>query len=130
MRQAGSYLLVGGGATLIHLLVALALNGVLGLSPLWSNFVAFLCAWSFSYAANWRWTFAAARAHRSALPRFFAVSAAGFLINQAMVYCCTILLHWPFWVALIPVILIVPAVSYIASKFWAFVPDRNYVPSP
>lgn len=122
MRQAAAYLLVGGLATAIHLIVALALNSLAGVRPLWANFFAFLCAWAFSYAANWKWTFSAASPHRAAMPRFFIVSGAGFLLNQAIVYLTAIHWGWPFWAALIPVVMIVPIMGFLASKFWAFLP--------
>ncbi len=128
MRRLSTQLLrfaiVGGGATLIHVGAALTLNGVLGLSPLRANFVAFLAAWAFSYWGNFVWTFGAAVAHKTALPRFLALSAGLFAVNQAIVYVAVEFWGWPFWAALIPVVMIVPIAGFLASRFWAFLPRQ------
>ena len=125
MRQAISYFTVGGIATLLHVAIALTLNSVIGMTPLWSNSIAVFCAWVVSYSLNWQWTFAAVSPHRTSMPRFLAISVAGFGLNQALVYAFAVKLGWPFWIALVPVVLIVPLASYVASKVWAFVPARH-----
>jgi putative flippase GtrA len=120
--QFARFAIVGGGATLIHLGTALTLNAVLGLSPLRANFCAFLAAVAFSYWGNFVWTFDAASAHRAALPRFLALSLALFAVNQAIVYVATELWGWPFFAALVPVVMIVPVGGFLAGRFWAFLP--------
>jgi putative flippase GtrA len=120
--QAARFLAVGAGATAIHVAVALLLNGPLGVPPLQANGIAFLLAWGFSYFGNWRWTFGAASDHRSAGPRFFAVSLLLFCLNQGIVFIAFDRLGWPFWAALAVVVAIVPAAGFAASRLWAFLP--------
>jgi putative flippase GtrA len=123
--QIVRFAIVGGGATLIHLGSALALNGFLGLSPLRANFCAFLVAFAFSYSGNFIWTFEGASAHVAALPRFLMLQITLFAINQAMVYVAVDLWGWPFFAALIPVVTILPAGAFLASRFWAFLPWQS-----
>jgi putative flippase GtrA len=120
--QAVRFLAVGGGATAIHVAVALVLNGPLGVPPLQANFFAFIVAWCFSYFGNWRWTFGATSDHRSAGPRFFAVSLFLFCLNQAIVFVAVERLGWPFWAALAVVVAVVPVAGFAASRLWAFLP--------
>jgi putative flippase GtrA len=123
--QFGRFAIVGGGATLIHLGAALTLNGVVGLSPLRANFCAFLVAVAFSYWGNFVWTFGAASAHGTALPKFLGLSVGLFALNQAIVYVATDIWGWPFFAALVPVVMIVPLGGFLASRFWAFLPWRS-----
>ena len=41
-------------------------------------------------------------------------------LNQAMVFLLVEGALWPFWAALIPVVTVVPVVSFILSKLWTF----------
>lgn len=124
VAQALRFISVGGGATIVHVVAALFLNGVLAIAPLWANCFAFVLAWSVSYWGNWRWTFAAASAHRSAMPRFLALSVCLFGINQAIVYVGTVVLGWPFWASMVLVLLIIPPLGFLAGRLWAFLPRR------
>jgi putative flippase GtrA len=125
LLQALRFLAVGGGATIVHVGTALFFNAVVGLSPLTANFCGFLLGWSVSYLGHWRWTFSAASAHRSAVPRFFIVSIVLVALNQAIVYAVTVRLGWPFWTALAIVVAVIPAGSFLASRLWAFLPART-----
>ncbi len=98
----------------------LALHYGLGLSNLWSSALAFATAWTVSYLGNWVWTFQGRTTHTYSAPRFLAVALGGFCLNQLIVYITTGLWAWPFWMALIPVVIIVPLIGFIASRYWAY----------
>ena len=49
-----------------------------------------------------------------------AVALGGFCLNQLIVWITTALWAWPFWMALIPVVIIVPLIGFIASRYWAY----------
>ena len=118
--QATRFGLIGIAATIVHVVVALLMHDGFGLSPLWANAVAFLTAWTVSYAGNWIWTFGARTTHDYSVPRYFIVALCGFCLNQLIVFVTTGLWGWPFWAALIPVVVIVPLVGFIASRYWAY----------
>lgn len=122
LLQAARFLTVGGGSTAIHIATAITLNGLAGMSALWSNFAAFLIAACVSYPPNWYWTFDAASRHRHALPRFVMLSLLCFSVNQAIVYGVVERLAQPLWLAMVPVAAIVPALGFGLSRVWAFGP--------
>jgi len=125
IRQAAKFATVGGGATLVHVAVALLAHGLVGLSPLSANFAAFLFASAFSYLLNWAWTFDAAGRHALTLPRFAGLSLACFAANQAIVFLVVELLGWPLWLAMIPVVLVIPPLGFWLSRCWVFsLPSR------
>jgi putative flippase GtrA len=120
IRQVVRFGLIGVVSTLVHLTAALFLHHLFGFSPLWSNAMAFMTAWLVSYVGNWVWTFEAATTHRHSAPRFLIVALGGFALNQLIVLITNELWGWPFWLALVPVVMIVPLVGFIASRYWAY----------
>ncbi len=123
LRQVAKFIAVGGGATGVHVLAALTLNGIGQVSPLRANFLAFLVASAVSYAGNWFWTFGKASHHRFSVPRFAALSLMCFGVNQAIVYGVVEILRQPLWLAMVPVVVIVPALGFWLSKTRVFLPD-------
>lgn len=125
LRQAVKFAAVGGGATLVHVLAALTLNGLAHVAPLRANFLAFLVASCVSYFGNWFWTFDAASHHAFSLPRFAALSLSCFALNQAIVYGVVVQLGQPLWLAMLPVAAIVPAFGFWLSKTQIFLPKPS-----
>jgi putative flippase GtrA len=118
------FLTVGGGATALHAAAAL-LYHALGASPLWSNFFAYLTAFALSFTGNWRWTFEGRSPAWRSLGRFLIVSLSCFAINHSIVFVVTGPLGLPLWLALIPVVIVSPAIAFIVGKHWAFSPAGN-----
>ena len=125
LGQALKFAAVGGGATLVHVLAALTLNSLAHVTPLRANFLAFLVASCVSYLGNWSWTFDAASRHAFSLPRFTALSLSCFALNQAIVYGVAEKLGQPLWLAMIPVVAIVPAFGFWLSKTQVFLPKAS-----
>ncbi|WP_281969043.1 GtrA family protein [Roseovarius nanhaiticus] len=76
--------LVGGAATLVHLLVGVTLIHA-GWMPILANAAAFCIAFFVSFAGHFGYTFAASNASmRAALIRFIAVALSGFAANEAL----------------------------------------------
>jgi putative flippase GtrA len=125
LRQAVKFAAVGGGATLVHVLAALALNSLAHVAPLHANFLAFLVASCVSYLGNWFWTFDAASHHAFSLPRFAALSLSCFALNQAIVYGIVERLGQPLWLAMVPVVAVVPAFGFWLSKTQVFQPKHS-----
>ncbi|HUQ35353.1 MAG TPA: GtrA family protein [Aestuariivirga sp.] len=125
LRQAVKFISVGGGATLVHVLAALTLNGLMHVAPLRANFLAFLVASCVSYLGNWFWTFDGSSSHVFSLPRFAALSLTCFAMNQAIVFGVVERLGQPLWLALVPVVAIVPAFGFWLSKTQVFLPKPS-----
>ena len=124
-RQAVKFTAVGGGATFVHVLAALAFNSLAHIAPMRANFLAFLVASTVSYLGNWFWTFDALSRHAFSLPRFAALSLSCFAVNQAIVYGVVERLGQPLWLAMVPVVAIVPAFGFWLSKTQVFLPKPS-----
>ena len=117
--QSMRFTAVGAAATLTHICVALLLDAG-GLPALQANLGAFAAAWLLSYFGNHAWTFGGVAAHRQSMPRFLAVSLLALLINQLLVWGIVEVMKQPLAVALLPVVLVVPAISFLANRRWVF----------
>lgn len=120
IRQLFRFGLIGVVSTLVHVAVALIVHYLFGVSQLWSNAIAFATAWSVSYAGNWLWTFEATTTHAHSAPRYMVVAGCGFALNQLIVLITSEWWGWPMWLALVPVVMIVPLVGFFASRYWAY----------
>ena len=114
-------MLVGCAAAAVHWSVVVGLVAHAGWRPLGANVVGWLVALLVSYGGHQQLSFAAqGAAARSSAPRFFLVSALGFMVNES-VYAMA--LHWSGWrydAVLGAVLLGVAALTYLASRHWAF----------
>jgi len=110
----------GALATTTHICVALTLNEAVGVVPFWANFMAFLFAWPVSYLGNFFWTFETSSTHQWSVPRFGITSITGLVLSQSIVWISTEALGLSLRWALVPVIFVVPLVSFLMSRYWAF----------
>ena len=112
---------VGFLSTIVHVGVGMGLHHGVGMSPLWSNGLAFTAAVIFSFYGQSRVTFPEATADGSAFLRFFAVACVGFALNQIIVWVVTgPLFEQPYWVGLAIVVTTVPVATFNMMRFWAF----------
>jgi putative flippase GtrA len=120
-RSVGMFVAVGTVAAAIHFAVVVALVEGTGMAPLRANVVAWLCAFGASFLGHRLLSFPHQRAPwRRSAARFFAVSATGFVLNEA---CYAAALRWtalPYDVVLPVVLLGVAIVTYLLSRHWAF----------
>lgn len=127
LRQLAKFATIGGGATLVHVLAAVTLNSLAQVAPLRANFLAFLVASLVSYMGNWIWTFEGNSRHVFSFPRFVALSLSCFAVNQAIVFGVVERLGQPLWLAMVPVIVVVPAIGFWLSKTHVFLPRQGGV---
>lgn len=123
-RQGAIFAAVGVAATAVHVVVALATRELVGLSPMQANFVAYLCAVGVSYFGNARLTFLKPARHAPQFVRFVVVSLGGLAANQAITWLLVNRLGWPFWLGLAVVVVVVPGLSFVAARLWAFADPR------
>ena len=125
LRQVAKFATIGTAATALHVTSALMFNGLMGFTALKANFLAFLVASIFTFCGNYFWTFSKTSTVFVALPRFIVLSLLCFAVNQAIVYGVTSLMQLPLWIAMIPVVAVIPAFSFWASKTKVFTPKNN-----
>lgn len=128
MRSTLWFIVVGCSAAAVHWAVVVLTVESMGWPPLAANLVGWLVAVAVSFAGHFRLSF---RGHgvpvRISAPRFLAVSATGFAINEASY---ALLLHVSdqrYEMLLAAVLVGVAAFTYWASRHWAFL--RTLPPS-
>lgn len=124
MQQASRFGAIGLLATIIHVVVALALVEFAGLKVFWANIGAFCAAVSVSYLGNHRWTFACQGAHAHHLPRFLAIAALGLAIGQVTALA-VVAAGGHHRTAIVMVALMVPAFSFVACRLFVFAKQRD-----
>jgi putative flippase GtrA len=120
IREINLFVVVGVAATCCQVAVALAAQRWLGLGPVLASFVGYAGSVGVSYLGNSRLTFRRPALHGPQFVRFATISLTGLAINLATVYLCTRALGAPLWLAMVPVVMVVPASTFLMSKFWAF----------
>lgn len=111
---------VGLAATVIHTVVLLFLVEKLGVGPVLASVPAFLTALLISFLINHHWTFVAKGAYGRYFSRYAAVSAAGLILNIAIMYGTVSLMHKPYVIGLGAVIILVPLFSFLLQRYWTF----------
>ena len=119
------FLIVGASAAAVHMLVVWLLVEQQGWHPLLSNTLGFLVAFCVSFAGHHGLTFAkqGVRAVQS-LPRFALVALLGFVSNELM-FAALLKLGMDYRLALFLVLMVVAAMTWILSKYWAFAARRK-----
>lgn len=113
--------IVGIIAAGVHFILVILLVHWLHWLPLVANILAFLIAFQVSYQGHSLWTFSwQTFDQKTALRRFFIVAAGSFGLNEALFALLLHVFDWPYPYALILVLLVVPPLTFIVSKLWAF----------
>ena len=85
-----------------------------------ANLFAFSLALLISFTGNYHWTFKASTPYTSAFPRFFTIALLGLGLNQTIMFSVVSLLALDYRLGLAAVIMVVPSISFMANKLWAF----------
>jgi putative flippase GtrA len=111
---------VGGLATLAHVTVALAAQRGLPVSVQQANFMGFLAAVMLSYFGHARFTFQTRVGSAGQVQRFALMSLLGLATSSSTVWLVESALGLGFGAAMAVVAVVVPAVTFIAMRFWVF----------
>jgi len=121
LRQIGWFIAVGCAAAATHWLTAIACVRVLGAAPLLANLIGWLLAFAVSFSGHYWLTFRHLhRVWHQALRRFFLISAAGFLINEAAYAWLLHTTRIPYDLLLAMILIGLAVLTFIASRLWAF----------
>lgn len=122
---AGRFALVGIVATLTHMLVVWALIELTLLPSLLANLMAFLTAFVVSFIGHYHWSFQRAGSPRRAMMRLFLISSSVFVINTVLLASLLRAGWMSNSAAAIMAAGVVPAISFLASRFWGFKPSAE-----
>lgn len=114
------FLMVGGIAALVHLLIVLGLVSHWQIHPLIANVIAFLIAFHVSFLGHKHLTFSKLKEQKQlSLPHFFIVAASAGIVNECLYFLILRYTQLNYLVALILVLGMVSVYSYVVSKCWA-----------
>ncbi len=119
LAQISRFGTVGIVASGVHVAIGMAAYHWAGLEAFTANLLAFTVALCVSYAGQTALAFPGARRSAQSFSRFVAVAVIGLALNQAIVVIVTRWLAAPYWVALATIVTTVPALTFVALKFWA-----------
>lgn len=112
--------IVGLTAAAMHFVTVVLLVQLVMLKPLIANIYGFVAGFQISYFGHRLWTFHQTPAlHRTAVPKLFLVQILNLAANETLFYIF-LLLHLPYTVALLIVLMVLPMFTFAASKWWVF----------
>ena len=112
--------IVGVASTFIHIAVFSMLVELFHVAPAVASVPAFLTAMFASYGVNHRWTFDAQGSHKVYLPKYAVVALLGLCLNVLITYLVVDILGKWYGFALALVVTVVPSVTYLLNRNWAF----------
>lgn len=116
------FVVVGTLAAMVNLLLVAILVKAFSWRPLWANVIAFLLAYQVSFLGHYHWTFKQDHASKKLSPwsKFFVVACFSFILNEGLYAILLHYFHIEYMLALFLVLIIVPPVTFVLGKFWAF----------
>lgn len=118
----GRFGLIGVAATLTHLGVAQAALALMPESVWLANLIGFVIAMLVGFFGHQYFTFGGKAPFWQAFWRYFLIAIAGFAVNNGVLVGLVGLGLVAKPVALTIAILVVPAGTFLASRFWGFRP--------
>jgi putative flippase GtrA len=119
-RSFGSFLLVGGSATLLQYFIMFMLMHFGHWSEGYASASGYVLSTFYNYGANARFTFQGKHDHLRSLPRFLATALAGLAINQFVLLSLTRLVALPVAPAQIVATGCVLVWNYLINAIWSF----------
>lgn len=115
------YGLVGVLASVVHASISLVLHEVLGMTPLWSHASGWFGGLFTAYWGHYHFSFKDDGAHKKRFPKFVITALIGFILHQGGVYLLVNQLQLDYSTQALPGLMIsVPMVTFLLSKFWVF----------
>lgn len=120
VQTAFRFALVGGAATLTHLVMAQVSLAAGFATAAQANVAGFLLAFLVGLLGHYYFTFAQQGSLTRATWRYSVIAVAGFLVNATVLFVLMRVNRIDEAVSLAIAITIVPAGTFIASRLWGF----------
>ena len=115
------YGLVGVVASVVHVCISLVLHELFGMDPFWSHATGVITGMVTAYLGHYHYSFKDDGAHKKRFPKFFITAMAGFILHQSGVFVLVNQLQLDYSTQALPLLMIsVPMVTFLLSKFWVF----------
>jgi putative flippase GtrA len=119
-RQFIRYAGVGAIGTAVQYLTLIGLVHAAGANAVAASTAGFVLGALVNYALNHQFTFASERAHRVALPRFFAVAGVGLLLNALVMAGMLAVPPLHYLVAQVVATGVVLMTGFLLNRRWTF----------
>ncbi len=115
------YGLVGVAASVVHAGISLLLIEYFEWQPFWSHAMGFFGGLITAYLGHYHFSFRDKGAHKNRFPKFAITALTGFALHQSGVYLLVNQLQYDYKTLALPVLMVcVPVVTFLLSKFWVF----------
>ncbi len=115
------YGLVGVTASVVHASIGLLLHEYGGLDPFWAHACGFFGGLITAYFGHYHYSFKDDGSHKERFPKFFITALTGFSLHQSGVYVLVNQLGFDYSTQALPILMVcVPMVTFLMSKFWVF----------
>lgn len=127
LASAAVRFVISGGVAAVAAVGTYALCAVvLGVPPLLANLIAFVLQFGVSYQLHRVFSFKVDVSLRASMTRYVVVSLSAFGLNTIWVWLLTGALGLAAWTPIVPMIVVTPCLTFLASRHWAFVAgDRD-----
>lgn len=113
--------IVGCSAAAVNIILVILIVEYLHWDPLLANIVGFGLAFFVSFFGHHYWSFGHLnKPVKHALPKFLLVALSGFAGTEFLYYIFYKIMLLHYVTALVLVLFIIPPVSFLISKLWAF----------
>ena len=124
LLRAGRFAIIGGLATLVHLVFAQVALAIGGISLTGANTFGFVCAFVAGFLGHQYFTFSSTAPFWQAFRRYGVIAIAGFAVNNIVLFGLVNAGLLTKEVSLTIAIVIVPIGTFLASRLWGFKSDN------
>ena len=114
------YGVVGIVSTVVYFLLVTLLVETFRQDAVVSSVGAFAVIIVLAYVLNYRWVFASARSHSSAVLSFLLATFVSLSINAGLMHLTVNFLGWWYVLGLLLVTAIVPPINFLMNYLWCF----------
>ena len=114
------FIFIGLCTTTIHYFVLRVLYSVYLLNLSIATSIAFIFAVTFSYIANYSFTFRSQTKHSKSIPKFLTTTLAGFILHLIVLNFLTHRQAINLEIAFISTTMLVMLSNFLMNKFWVF----------
>jgi len=118
--QFARFLLVGGGATLVHYTILVTLHRLLGIGALLATSLGFAIGALCNFFASYHFTYTSTLSMRRAAGRYAIATGAGLLLNSAVFWSMHVAGGLHYLAAQVAATMVVMLWSFGIGRMWAF----------
>lgn len=120
------YGLVGLLASAVHFGIGVFLHEKIGLVPFVAHAFGFFGGLFTAYTGHYYYSFKDTQKHSSRFPKFVITALVSLVLHQSGVYVMVNRFEFDYSFQALPILLVsVPLVSFLMSKFWVFADQEN-----